>query len=197
MKELICAEAKQIDLVDYLASLGYQPQKVRNQDYWYLSPLRDEKTASFKVDRRLNVWYDHGTGKGGDLIDFGTLYFNCSISDLLSRLSEQRPGLSFSFHLPTISPEQHSTPVSFAGEKKVTRKGKLLSLIPAPLQMCPYYITCKKEVSRQKLLAVFAGRWTSYYMESNRPLSAFRTGQEDMSCAANILKVAAPQRIYP
>lgn len=54
-------DAKQLDLVDYLASLGHQPQKVRNQDHWYLSPLREEKNPSFKVDRRLNVWYDHGT----------------------------------------------------------------------------------------------------------------------------------------
>lgn len=37
MKNLMCEEAKQIDLVNYLASLGHQPQKVRNQDYWYLS----------------------------------------------------------------------------------------------------------------------------------------------------------------
>lgn len=133
MKKLICAEAKQIDLVDYLASLGYQPQKVRNQDYWYLSPLRDEKTASFKVDRRLNVWYDHGTGKGGDLIDFGTIYFNCSVSDLLNRLSEQRPGQSFSFHPPTISPDQHPTPVSFAGEKKGAPGGKIVILDTRPL----------------------------------------------------------------
>jgi len=43
MEKLTCRGAKQIDLVDYLASLGYQPQKVKNQDYWYLSPLRDEK----------------------------------------------------------------------------------------------------------------------------------------------------------
>jgi DNA primase len=51
MKKLMCAEARQIDLVDYLASLGHQPQKVRNQDYWYLSPLRNKKIASFKVER--------------------------------------------------------------------------------------------------------------------------------------------------
>jgi len=63
-------EAKQIDLVDYLAALGHRPQKIRNKDYWYHSPLRDEKTASFKVNRSLNVWYDHGIGKGGNLIDF-------------------------------------------------------------------------------------------------------------------------------
>jgi hypothetical protein len=52
---------------------------VRNQDHWYLSPLREEKTPSFKVDRRINVWYDHGTGKGGDLIDFGTLFYRCTV----------------------------------------------------------------------------------------------------------------------
>ena len=66
MEKLTCRGAKQIDLVDYLASLGHQPQKVNNQDYWYLSPLRDEKTPSFKINRKLNVWYDHATGKGGN-----------------------------------------------------------------------------------------------------------------------------------
>jgi len=47
MEKLRCSGAKQIDLVDYLASLGHQPKKVKNQDYWYLSPLREEKTPSF------------------------------------------------------------------------------------------------------------------------------------------------------
>lgn len=60
MKKLSCAEARQFDLVDYLASLGYQPQKVKGADYWYLSPLREERTPSFKVNRGKNIWYDHG-----------------------------------------------------------------------------------------------------------------------------------------
>jgi hypothetical protein len=37
-EKLMCADAKQLDLVDYLASLGYEPKKVRNQNFWYLSP---------------------------------------------------------------------------------------------------------------------------------------------------------------
>jgi hypothetical protein len=57
MEKLMCVDSKQLDPVDYLASLGHQPQKVRNQDYWYLSSLKEEKTPSFKVDRRLNLWY--------------------------------------------------------------------------------------------------------------------------------------------
>jgi len=48
MKSLMCAEAKQIDLVDYLASLGHQPQKIRNEDYWYLSRYGMKKHHSSK-----------------------------------------------------------------------------------------------------------------------------------------------------
>lgn len=81
-----CSEAKKIDLVEYLEILGFRPQKIRNNDYWYHSPLREEKTPSFKVNRKLNVWYDYGLGKGGDIIEFGVLYFNCSIFEFLQKL---------------------------------------------------------------------------------------------------------------
>jgi DNA primase len=89
--------AKQIDLVEYLGKLGYQPVKIRNHDYWYLSPLRNEKAPSFKVNRKMNAWYDHGMGKGGDLIDFGRLYHQCTIKELLLRL-ENDNGSIVSFH---------------------------------------------------------------------------------------------------
>ena len=71
MKKLSCAEARQSDMVECLASLGHQPKKIRYQDYWYCSPFREEKTASFKVNRQRNIWFDFGEGKGGDIIDFG------------------------------------------------------------------------------------------------------------------------------
>ncbi|TAJ67275.1 MAG: DNA primase, partial [Chitinophagaceae bacterium] len=34
MEKVLAREAKQIDLVDYLSYLGFQPQKIRNNDYW-------------------------------------------------------------------------------------------------------------------------------------------------------------------
>jgi len=80
-------EAKQIDLVEYISSLGFKPAKIRGNDYWYLSPFREEKTASFKIDRKINCWYDHGMGKGGNLVDFGMIYFNCSSAEFLQRLN--------------------------------------------------------------------------------------------------------------
>lgn len=87
-KRISCAEAKAIDIVEYLAKAGYHPQKVRGNDYWYLSPLREEKTASFKVNRKMNRWYDHGEGRGGNLIDFALLFHNCRLSDWLQGLNE-------------------------------------------------------------------------------------------------------------
>ncbi len=82
-----CEKANQIDLVDYLYSLGYHPEKIRNNDYWYLSPFRNEKEASFKVNSQKNVWYNHGLGKGGNLVDFAVQYFHCNISEALKKIS--------------------------------------------------------------------------------------------------------------
>ena len=85
-QRLTCAQAREIDLVDYLKAAGHEPHKIRNYDYWYLSPLRIEKTASFKVNRKLNRWYDHGLGKGGNLVDFAILYHDCTIAEFLQGL---------------------------------------------------------------------------------------------------------------
>jgi hypothetical protein len=81
-------DAKQIDLVQYLEKLGFQPTNIKNQDYWYSSPLRDEKTPSFKVNTKINCWYDFGIGKGGTIIDFGIEYYKCNVKDFLERLKE-------------------------------------------------------------------------------------------------------------
>src|SRR5665213_1552893 len=91
MKKLSCAIARQIDLVDYLASLGHHAVKTRGTDHWYFSPFRDERTPSFKVNRSMNVFYDHGTGEGGNIIDFGILYHRLPVSDFLQLLAQDYP----------------------------------------------------------------------------------------------------------
>jgi len=125
---LSCRQARQIDMVDYLAQLGYHPLKIHGADHWYLSPLRQEKTPSFKVNQRLNIWFDHGEGRGGDLIDFGTQFHQCTIPELLTRLSQYRTGPSFLF--------QKASPSGFlgAGEKEGSPGGKILILEARPLQ---------------------------------------------------------------
>lgn len=76
-------QIREMDLVNYLSNLGHEPSRVRNNDFWYLSPLRQESEPSFKVNRRINRWYDHGLGIGGNLIDFAIRYQGCSISEFL------------------------------------------------------------------------------------------------------------------
>src|SRR4051812_2440166 len=96
-------EAKQVDLVEYLQKLGYSPSEIRNADYWYRSPLRDENTASFKINKNLNCWFDFGLGEGGTIIDFGIKYFNCSVKEFLQKLKNSQPN----FNQPSLSFHRH------------------------------------------------------------------------------------------
>jgi hypothetical protein len=104
-----CREAKQKDLADYLAEIGYHPNFVKGDDHWYLSPLRAENTPSFKVNQRLNLWFDHGIGKGGNLIDFGTLYYQCSVRELLGKLGAIS---SFQQQIPRLFDQLKTQPPS-------------------------------------------------------------------------------------
>ena len=64
-------QAKAAPLHEFLGRMGYQPAAIRGNDLWYKSPFRpQERTPSFKIDRAKNVWYDHGMGVGGTVIDF-------------------------------------------------------------------------------------------------------------------------------
>lgn len=63
-------QAITIAITDVLDKLGHIPAKKNSREYWYLSPLRPERTASFKVDLQRNTWYDFGSGQGGGIIKF-------------------------------------------------------------------------------------------------------------------------------
>jgi hypothetical protein len=62
--------AKTIPMSEFLRKQGFEPAKTKGHDLFYLSPLRNEKTPSFHVHTGKNVWYDHGEGKGGDLVSY-------------------------------------------------------------------------------------------------------------------------------
>jgi DNA primase len=92
------SESKKIPITEYLARLGFEPAKVRGNDYWYRSPFRSENDPSFKVNIRLNLWYDHGSGDGGTILDLGAKINSCSIGQFLAKLEGQHiESNSFSF----------------------------------------------------------------------------------------------------
>ncbi|SEJ40344.1 CHC2 zinc finger [Myroides marinus] len=91
-----CSEAKKISLVSILDKMGAKKIKQNNREIWYISPFRNESTASFKIDLEKNIWFDHGEGKGGNVLDFVMRYYNCDLKKALQILDND----SFSFHQP-------------------------------------------------------------------------------------------------
>ncbi|MDM1408686.1 toprim domain-containing protein [Myroides sp. DF42-4-2] len=94
-----CSEAKKISLVSILDKIGAKKIKQSNHEVWYLSPFRNETTASFKIDLAKNIWFDHGEGFGGNVLDFVMRYHDCSLKEALQILDHG----SFSFHQPTFN----------------------------------------------------------------------------------------------
>jgi len=124
---LIFQEAKRVDLVEWLSQLGFMPYRIKGSDYWYRSPFRQERTASFKVNRSRNIWYDHGEGIGGNIIDFAARFFSCDAAEAAKKILELRGLLHFSFHQqPIISPQ--------AGEKKESDQSRIHITSVRPLQ---------------------------------------------------------------
>ena len=79
-------KAKQIPLELVLLKMNYTPSKTIGFDLWYSSPLHEEKTPSFKINTKINRWYDHGLQKGGNIIDFIAIKFNYTIPEVLKFL---------------------------------------------------------------------------------------------------------------
>ena len=60
-------DIKKISLVEFLNQLGYQPTGRDSKGLWFYAPYRSERKPSFHVNPRRNLWYDFGTGAGGDI----------------------------------------------------------------------------------------------------------------------------------
>lgn len=88
------SEAKRIPITDYLSGLGFEPAKIRGVDHWYHSPFREDRTPSFKVNTHLNLWYDHGTGIGGSILDLGARLHQCTLPEFLEKLSQGNHNVS-------------------------------------------------------------------------------------------------------
>lgn len=89
---------KNIPISTVMSRLGFCIIRTINSDLWYKSPFRNEMTASFKVDRKKNLYYDFGEGKGGNVFDLIMRIKNCNFKEALHFLRNEFD--SFSFHQP-------------------------------------------------------------------------------------------------
>ena len=92
---LSCERARAFPIEKALAKLGHFPTKSNDKEAWFLSPFRSETQASFKVSKKLNRWYDHGEGIGGNVIDLVCGISNATVKEALKILSEDTSFFSF------------------------------------------------------------------------------------------------------
>jgi len=102
-------EINQVPIVDFLASIGYMPER-RYNGYWIFKSFWNpaQKTGSIKVSAN-NLWVDYSQdNKGGTLIDLILeLYPGLSVKDVVKKFSQG----DFSFHQQTaqrMAPKQEA-----------------------------------------------------------------------------------------
>ena len=122
-----------ISIRDFLSQRGILPKYERNGYGMYLSPLREERTPSFKVDYVRNLWYDFGLGEGGTLRTLVMRLERCDSREAIRRLqnSEKRDTGSAS-----LSPDI-GEPLGVGGASSVVRPATvpaLCILSDAPLR---------------------------------------------------------------
>jgi hypothetical protein len=127
-----CTQAKKIPITHYLHTIGITPKDVKNGSAWYCSPFRQETKPSFKVDRQNNIWYDFGTGTGGNLLDLVMNLNKTGIPGALLILQKpelSKPGFSFfeqqntysgNIEIKHIQPLQNRALIEYLLSRKIT-----------------------------------------------------------------------------
>ncbi|MGM9510933.1 CHC2 zinc finger domain-containing protein [Larkinella sp. GY13] len=87
-------------IVEYLGSIGIEPEKTSGNQLVYLSPLTGEKTPSFYVRPQTNQFNCFSSGEKGDVIRLVRLLegidFINAVDRLASLVANQNPSFSFS-----------------------------------------------------------------------------------------------------
>ena len=84
-----CKQFNSISLEEVLVSLGHLPTKQNEKEAWFLNPFSTENHASFKLDKRNNIWYLHSEGIGGNNTDFMKKYLKASVNEVLKWAENQ------------------------------------------------------------------------------------------------------------
>jgi DNA primase len=83
---------RQIPLLDYLEKRGWKPARDRGkEEVAGVCPLHRDTQPSFYVNRRKQLFYCHGCGRGGDVIRLVELLDGVSFTEALTRLQPSLP----------------------------------------------------------------------------------------------------------
>lgn len=100
--DTIKQQAKQVNIVDYLAGLGIEPKQIKGKNYLYFAPYREDRNPSMLVDQKENVFTDlGGNNDKGDIITLIQLIHKIDFKSAVSILTNTSYP-SFSFIQPNL-----------------------------------------------------------------------------------------------
>jgi len=131
LPKLTFERARSICIVETLAKLGQFPSRIAEKEAWFHSPLQSEMQASFKVSLKLNRWYDHGLGTGGNGMDLILAIKKCSVKQVLEFLSNEQHSFSFQqqilkregaskIEVFEVKPLQHPGLIQYLGSRRIS-----------------------------------------------------------------------------
>lgn len=95
-------DLKSVAIGDYLHAIGHDVAGRKNiVAFW-----RGDHNASVSIDHNKNVWYDHGTGEGGSVIDLVMKIEGCSFSEACKRLEDFSFNCSYTPITPKVEPRE-------------------------------------------------------------------------------------------
>ena len=149
-------EAKKLNLPEIMSRLGYEPISIKKNgnEYWYNSPFRNEKDASFHTSFLGGKWiWNDFADKGGTVIDFIMRHENhLKVSDALNFLDGM---YSKGGYVGTIRNINNSSSFQKHKSKEETEPNKELKFISAtPIQnpLIISYLTKERGINRQVCL---------------------------------------------
>lgn len=135
-------QANTIPMSEFLKKLNILPYRDYQCSALYKAPHRIEKTASFRVSKTKNVWFDHGTGKGGNFFSFVIEYLkshkeDCTPSDALrfinniwdnapvpplNELNKINESEENKLKLLSVSPLNHTALIRYIEDRGISRE---------------------------------------------------------------------------
>lgn len=132
------------DIVDVIS--GYVHLQKKGNDYFGLCPFHNEKTPSFSVSQRKQMYYCFGCGAGGNAVTFLMQYENYSFQEAMEALA-QKAGITL--------PKQE---ISGKARQEADKRARLLEINKAAAKY--YYAQLRMETGKIGL-DYFMGRGLS------------------------------------
>lgn len=167
-----------VSLTDFLNRLGFQPYGKPSKETMYISMLRDSDTnASFSVNEKLGCWYDHGLGKGGNIIDFAQAYWKgASFKEVIEKIEHAcdlslgkvdyklnpRPRIRQAVKLPNYKIKEVKPFGSSEGINAYLRSRGVFEAAQGRMQEVHYYVEDEKKKRKNYFAAAWineAGGW--------------------------------------